>query len=103
MAAGWTAPDQILGGGGGVGARVTDTEGVYMVPAFAGLGAPHWNQYARGSLFGMTRGTNQAHIARAALDSIAYQTYDVLKAMEADSGIVLKSCGWMAALRPTIC
>ncbi len=68
-------------------ARVEDTEGVYMIPAFAGLGAPHWNQYARGSLFGMTRGTNQAHIARAALESIAYQTYDVLKAMEADAGI----------------
>ena len=71
-------------------AEVADTGGVYMVPAFAGLGAPHWNQYARGSLFGMTRGTTQAHIARAALESIAYQTYDVLKAMEADSGIVLK-------------
>ena len=62
-------------------------DGVYIVPAFAGLGAPHWNQYARGSLFGMTRGTTHAHIARAALESIAYQTYDVLKAMEADSGI----------------
>jgi glycerol kinase len=71
-------------------AKVSSTEGVYMVPAFAGLGAPHWNQYARGSLFGMTRGTTQSHIARAALDSIAYQTYDVLRAMEADSGIVLK-------------
>src|SRR5579871_5417282 len=71
-------------------ASVDDTGGVYCVPAFAGLGAPHWNQYARGSLFGMTRGTTQAHIARAALESIAYQTYDVLKAMEADSGIVLK-------------
>ncbi|HVU97588.1 MAG TPA: glycerol kinase GlpK [Puia sp.] len=70
--------------------EVADTGGVYMVPAFAGLGAPHWNQYARGSLFGMTRGTTQTHIARAALESIAYQTYDVLKAMEADSGIVLK-------------
>ena len=69
---------------------VADTEGVYVVPAFAGLGAPHWNQYARGSIFGMTRGTRQAHLARAALESIAYQTYDVLKAMEADSGIVLK-------------
>jgi glycerol kinase len=68
-------------------ATVEDTEGVYMIPAFAGLGAPHWNQYARGSLFGMTRGTDQAHIARAALESIAYQTYDVLKAMEADAGI----------------
>jgi glycerol kinase len=66
------------------------TDGVYLVPAFAGLGAPHWNQYARGSLFGMTRGTTKAHIARASLESIAYQTYDVLKAMEADSGIVLK-------------
>src|SRR6201996_4341576 len=71
-------------------AEVADTEGVYMVPAFAGLGAPHWNQYARGSVFGMTRGTTKAHIARAALERIAYQTYDVLKAMEADSGIVLK-------------
>lgn len=69
---------------------VADTEGVYLVPAFAGLGAPHWNQYARGSIFGMTRGTRQAHIARAALESIAYQTLDVLRAMEADSGIVLK-------------
>ena len=68
-------------------ATVGDTGGVYMIPAFAGLGAPHWNQYARGSLFGMTRGTNEAHIARAALESIAYQTYDVLKAMEADAGI----------------
>ncbi|HWB90518.1 MAG TPA: glycerol kinase GlpK [Puia sp.] len=66
------------------------TDGVYLVPAFAGLGAPHWNQYARGSLFGMTRGTTKAHIARASLESIAYQAYDVLKAMEADSGIVLK-------------
>ncbi|HVS95875.1 MAG TPA: glycerol kinase GlpK [Puia sp.] len=71
-------------------ASVETTDGVYMVPAFAGLGAPHWNQYARGSLFGMTRGTTRAHIARAALESIAYQTYDVLKAMEADSGIVLR-------------
>lgn len=71
-------------------AEVKSTDGVYLVPAFAGLGAPHWNQYARGSCFGMTRGTTKAHIARAALESIAYQTYDVLKAMEADSGIVLK-------------
>ena len=68
-------------------AQVKDAEGVYLVPAFAGLGAPHWNQYARGTLFGLTRGSNNAHIARAALDSIAYQTYDVLKAMEADAGI----------------
>ena len=69
---------------------VKDTGGVYMVPAFAGLGAPHWNQDARGTIFGLTRGSSNAHIARAALDSIAYQTYDVLKAMEADSGIHIK-------------
>jgi glycerol kinase len=68
-------------------ATVSDSEGVYIVPAFAGLGTPHWNQHARGSIFGLTRGSNHAHIARAALDSIAYQTYDVLKAMEADAGI----------------
>ncbi|HRE37853.1 MAG TPA: glycerol kinase GlpK [Chitinophagaceae bacterium] len=68
-------------------AQVKDAEGVYIVPAFAGLGAPHWNQYARGCIFGLTRGSNNAHIARAALDSIAYQTFDVLKAMEADAGI----------------
>ncbi len=70
--------------------QVNDTDGVYMVPAFAGLGAPHWNQHARGSLFGVTRGTSDAHIARAALESIAYQTTDVLKAMEADAGIAIK-------------
>ena len=70
--------------------QVQDADGVYMVPAFAGLGAPHWNQYARGTLFGLTRGSSSAHIARAALDSIAYQTYDVLKAMEADAGIHIK-------------
>jgi glycerol kinase len=71
-------------------AQVQDTDDVYIVPAFAGLGAPHWNQYARGTIFGLTRGSSNAHIARAALDSIAYQTYDVLKAMEADSGIHIK-------------
>jgi glycerol kinase len=69
---------------------VPDTGGVYLVPAFAGLGAPHWNQYARGTVFGMTRGTTRGHLARAALESIAYQTYDVLKAMEADSGIAIR-------------
>ena len=68
-------------------ATVKDSDGVYMVPAFAGLGTPHWNQHARGTIFGLTRGSSQAHIAKAAIDSIAYQTYDVLKAMEADSGI----------------
>lgn len=67
-------------------AKVSDSGGVYLVPAFAGLGAPHWNQYARGTMFGITRGTSNAHIARASLESIAYQTLDVLKAMEADSG-----------------
>ena len=71
-------------------AKVKDTEGVYIVPAFAGLGAPYWNQHTRGTMVGITRGTTAAHIARAALDSIAYQTVDVLKAMEADSGIEIK-------------
>ncbi|WP_126246832.1 glycerol kinase GlpK [Chitinophaga rhizosphaerae] len=71
-------------------AKVEHTDGVYLVPAFAGLGAPHWNQYARGTIVGMTRGTKDAHIARAALDSIAYQTMDVLKAMEADAGMPIR-------------
>ena len=71
-------------------AKVNQSEGVYVVPAFAGLGAPHWNQHARGIITGLTRGSNASHIARAALDSIAYQTMDVLKAMEADSGISIK-------------
>jgi glycerol kinase len=60
------------------------------VPAFAGLGAPHWDQYARGLLAGVTRGTTSAHLARAALEGIAYQVHDVLRAMQADSGIKLK-------------
>lgn len=67
--------------------QVEDTQGVYIVPAFAGLGAPHWDQHARGTITGLTRGTNKSHIARAALESIAYQTMDVLKAMEADAGV----------------
>jgi len=67
--------------------QVPDSEGVFVVPAFAGLGAPYWDQHARGTIVGLTRGSNAAHIARAALDSIAYQTRDVLKAMEADAGI----------------
>jgi glycerol kinase len=71
-------------------AGVPDNGGVYMVPAFAGLGAPHWDQSARGAILGITRGTNARHIARAALESIAYQTVDVLAAMEADSGIKVK-------------
>ncbi|MFA6276700.1 MAG: glycerol kinase GlpK [Pedobacter sp.] len=70
-------------------AKVKDTQGVYIVPAFAGLGAPHWDQHARGTITGLTRGTNKSHIARAALESIAYQTMDVLKAMEADAGVAI--------------
>ena len=66
--------------------QVQDNGGVYLVPAFAGLGAPHWNQHARGTMVGITRGTTAAHIGRAALESIAFQTMDVLKAMEADAG-----------------
>jgi glycerol kinase len=69
---------------------VPSAEGVFVVPAFAGLGAPHWNQHARGTIVGLTRGSTKSHIARAALNSIAFQTYDVLKAMEADSGISIK-------------
>jgi glycerol kinase len=69
--------------------EVADSDGVYLVPAFAGLGAPHWNQNARGTIVGATLGTKAAHIARAALDSIAYQTMDVLKAMEADAGMAI--------------
>ncbi|SAK65083.1 glycerol kinase [Caballeronia temeraria] len=72
---------------------VTHSDGVYLVPAFAGLGAPHWNARARGTLFGVTRGTTSSHIARAALDSIAYQSLDVLKAMEADSGMRIGELG----------
>ena len=67
--------------------QVEDTEGVYLVPAFSGLGAPHWDPYARGTLVGITRGTTAAHIARAALESIAYQSLDLLRCMAADSRI----------------
>jgi len=70
--------------------KVKNSNGVYLVPAFAGLGAPYWNQHARGTIVGLTRGTSKAHIARAALDSIAFQTMDVLKSMEADSGSAIK-------------
>ena len=69
--------------------RVPDTNGCYVVPAFTGLGAPHWDQYARGAILGLTRGVNRYHIIRATLDSLCYQANDVLKAMEADSGIKL--------------
>lgn len=70
---------------------VEDTAGVYVVPAFAGMGAPYWNQYARGTVVGLTRGCSKEHFIRAVLESIAYQTADVLRAMEQDSGIHLKS------------
>lgn len=71
--------------------KVEDTLGAYLVPAFTGLGAPHWNQYARGTIVGLTRGTNKFHITRAALESIAYQTNDVLRAMEEDLGSKIKT------------
>ena len=71
--------------------EVEDTNGCYVVPAFTGLGAPYWDAYARGTIVGITRGVNRAHIVRATLESIAYQVEDVLKAMEADSGIHLTS------------
>ncbi len=67
--------------------QVEDNDGVYLVPAFVGLGAPHWDPYARGTIFGLTRGSTAAHIARAALESIAYQSADVIRSMSADSGI----------------
>ena len=69
--------------------KVKDTNGVYVVPAFTGLGAPYWDPYARGAIFGLTRGVNSNHIIRATLESIAFQTRDVLEAMQADSGIRL--------------
>lgn len=71
--------------------KVKDTAGCYVVPAFTGLGAPHWDQYARGAIVGLTRGVNKYHIIRATLDSLCYQTNDVLTAMKADSGIELSS------------
>ncbi|MGE4507189.1 MAG: glycerol kinase GlpK [Eubacteriaceae bacterium] len=69
--------------------KVADTNGVYMVPAFVGLGAPHWDMYARGAILGLTRGANKAHLIRATVESLAYQTKDVLDAMEIDSNIKL--------------
>ncbi len=66
--------------------KVEDTGGVYLVPAFTGLGAPHWDMYARGCIIGITRGTKREHIIRAAQESIAYQSYDLVRAMEQDTG-----------------
>ena len=71
--------------------KVPDTNGCYVVPAFTGLGAPHWDQYARGTIVGITRGVNKYHIIRATLESIAYQVCDVIRAMEADAGISLSA------------
>ncbi|MGV3763766.1 glycerol kinase GlpK [Parapedobacter sp.] len=71
-------------------AKVQNTDGVYLVPAFAGLGAPHWDPYARGTIVGLTRGSNASHIARAALEGIAFQTADILRAMEADAQTEIK-------------
>jgi glycerol kinase len=71
--------------------KVPDTDGVYVVPAFAGLGAPYWDMSARGAIFGLTRGTSKYHVIRATLESLAYQTRDVLDAMEKDAGMALKS------------
>ena len=71
--------------------EVEDTNGMYLVPAFTGLGAPYWDSYARGTIVGLTRGVKKAHFVRAALESLAYQTYDVLKAMESDAKIELKT------------
>ena len=69
---------------------MADANGLYLVPAFTGLGAPHWDPYARGTVFGITRGANRAHFCRAALESIAFQSADLIAAMEKDSGIRLK-------------
>jgi glycerol kinase len=71
-------------------ASVPDNGDVYLVPAFAGLGAPHWDPYARGAIIGLTRGTNAGHLARAALESVAYQVNDILEAIHGDSGIPLR-------------
>ena len=85
-------------------ASVPDNGGVYLVPAFAGLGAPHWDPYARGILAGLTRGSTAAHLARATLESIAYQTADILVGhagrLRASRS---RSCGWTAAPPATIC
>ena len=71
--------------------KTEDTDGVYMVPAFVGLGAPYWDMYARGAIFGLTRGTTKVHLIRATLESLAYQTKDLLDAMEKDSGVPMKT------------
>ena len=85
-------------------ASVPDTGGVCLVPAFTGLGSPHWDPYARGAILGLSRGTTRAHIARAALEAIAFQSAELLAAMQADAAIARSaSCAWMAAQRATTC
>ena len=81
---------------------VPDSGGVHVVPAFVGLGAPHWDSAARGVICGLTRASSKAHIVRAALESIAFQSKDLIDAMEADSGQPIRSCAWMAGRRLTI-
>ena len=76
-----------------------DSGGVYFVPAFVGLGAPHWDSSARGTISGLTRSTASAHIVRATLESIAYQSRELIDAMEADAGEPIRNCAWMAARR----
>lgn len=75
----------------GIASSVTDSQGVYVVPAFTGLGAPYWDMYARGAILGLTQGVNEKHLVRATLESLAYQTRDIIGLMEIDSGIKLKS------------
>ena len=83
--------------------KVKDTNGCYVVPAFTGLGAPYWDQYARGTIVGLTRGVNKYHVIRATLESMAFQVNDVLEAMKADSGINLTSLRVDGGAVPTIC
>ena len=98
-----TAPDSEY-----MATRVKDTAGCYVVPAFTGLGAPYWDQYARGVIVGLTRGCNKYHIVRATVESLAYQVNDVLQAMKADSGIDLAALNtgrhqWMPCKPPIMC
>ena len=90
VAARWLGPDSDFGRGGSAGGSVPDNGGVYFVPAFVGLGAPHWDSYARGTMIGLTRDTTAGHIARAALESIAFQVADLLDAMQRDTGTPLQ-------------
>ena len=84
-------------------ASVPDTHGVYFVPAFTGLGAPHWDMYARGLLIGLTRGTSRAHIVRAALEAMAYQTCDVINSMMPQRGCRSRSYAWMGGGDKRLC